>query len=78
MSLTSIGLSRHRSWARWTFLSIPPMIAAYALGCGLAHAVEWTVVARAWLGAFLFALFALWVCLRRSSHVAYFQGRKWD
>ncbi len=53
--LTSLGLRRHRLWARRPFIFIWPLIAVYGSGCGLVGAIPWSLVARAWIDALLFA-----------------------
>ena len=73
MGLTSIGLRQHRAWARWAFICIWPLIALYGLGCGLAGAVPWSLVWRAWLDAILFGSGSAWLFFRYRPSVAYFE-----
>jgi hypothetical protein len=74
MGLTSIGLWRHCTWARRPFMSIWPLIALYGLGCGVAGAVPWSLVWRAWLDAILFGLAFGWLLFRYRPSVAYFRS----
>jgi hypothetical protein len=73
MSLTSVGLGRHRTWARWPFMCIWPLIALYGLGGGVAAAAPWSVVWRAWIDAILFGSGSAWLFFRYGSSVAYFE-----
>ena len=72
MGLTNIGLHQRRPWARWPFMCIWPLIALYGLGCGLSGAIPWSLVARAWLDAFLFGAVAAWLLFRHRPSAAWF------
>jgi hypothetical protein len=73
MGLTSIGLRLHLVWARWPFTCIWPLIAFYGLGCGLAGAVPWSLVWRAWIDAILFGSASAWLLFRYRPSVAHFE-----
>jgi hypothetical protein len=72
MGLTSVGLWRHRTWARWPFMCIWPVIALYGLACGVTGATPWSLVWRAWIDAVLFSSAAGWLFFRYRPSVAYF------
>jgi hypothetical protein len=72
MALTSIGLRRHRPWARWTWMSIWPFIVIATIAAAVEDAIPvslaWQAVIAASVGGALFA----WALFRYHASVLYF------
>lgn len=72
MTLSAIGLWRHRRWARTTFMCIWPVIALYGVVCGFVQAVPWSLAIRAVINAAVVGLFSAWLFFRNRASVSYF------
>ncbi len=72
MGLTSLGLHRHRAWARWPFMCIWPLIAVDGVICGLIGAIPWSLAIRALVDAILFGAIAAWILFRHRPSVEWF------
>jgi hypothetical protein len=72
MGATSLGLRRHRRWARLTFMSIWPLIVLDAAVCAALRAIPWSLAFRAFTDAGLVGLLVAWALFRHPPSVAYF------
>ncbi len=76
MGATSVGLGRHRRWARLSFMSIWPLIIFDAAACAALRAIPWSLAFRAFIDAGLVGLLAAWALFRHSPSVAYFASNR--
>ncbi len=72
MVLTSVGLRRHRTWARWCFMLIWPLIIASGVGMASAGAIPWWLGRQAVIEATVAGLFSAWLLFRQRGSVLYF------
>ena len=75
MTLSAVGLWRHRMWARTTFMCVWPLIAIYGVVCGLVQAVSWTLAIRAVINAAVVGLISAWLFFWYRASVSYFAPR---
>ncbi len=76
MGLTSIGLHRHRAWARTACMCIWPMIGIYGLLGSVRGTIPWSLVWRAVIDATLFGAIAVWLLFWSKPSAAYFKQIK--
>lgn len=72
MGLTSIGLRRHRPWARWCFMLIWPLIICTGVGMAWTGAIPWWLGRQALIDATAVGAFAAWLLFWSRGSLLYF------
>ncbi len=72
MGLTSIGLRRHRPWARWCFMLIWPLIICAGVGMAWTGAIPWWLGRQALIDATAVGAFAAWLLFWHRGSLLYF------
>lgn len=72
MGLTSIGLRRHRPWARWCFMLIWPLIICTGVAMAWTGAIPWWLGRQALIDATAVGAFAAWLLFWYRGSLLYF------
>lgn len=72
MGATAMGFKRGRRWARFTFMSIWPVIILYGVGTASIGLIPWSLGLRAFIDATLAGAIAAWLLFGHKPSRAFF------